>query len=187
MAVQREVLETGANIILIRLDYKVGIDGILGMLSWCGLEPYMFDLVLPPAAIPDHGFIRFTAPEYAARFVEACDVPGCVCFPAGQNVLVLLREFADRLPRNKDDPYVLLTRDNGRVFVHLKVLELLDILRREPISNAAVPEHGRVISEPQLKDCLNRPRYKTHDASCDAPATITTGGGIRLEDCRGPW
>jgi hypothetical protein len=185
MVVQREVLQTGAKVILIRLDYKVGIDDLLGMLSWCGLEPYMFDLVLPPAAIPEHGFIRFTAPEYAARFVEACDVPGCVCFPAGQNVVVLLREFADRLPRSNDDPLVLLTRDNGRVFVHVKLFELLDILRREPISNAAYPEHGRVISEPQLKNCLNRPRYETQDASCDTPAKNNVG--IRLEECQGRW
>jgi hypothetical protein len=182
-AIQNEVLKTRAEILLIRLNYAVGIDGMLGMLSWCGMDPHMFDLVLPAAETHEHGVIRFTAPEHAARFVEACDIPGNVCCPAVQSIAVLLREFVDRLPPNLD-PSVLLIRDNGRKFVHLRVYELLEMLRREPISTPTFPEngmvHGGVISEPRLKDCLNRPRtagYDMYDGS-----EQKSDGGIRLAD-----
>lgn len=97
--------------------------------------------------------------------------------PAVQNVAVLLGEFAARLPPNHD-PYLLLIRDNGRKFLHVKVFELLEMLRREPISTSSYPEqeHGRVISEPLLKDCLNRPRFDAYEGP-----TEPSGGGIRLE------
>lgn len=164
-AVTREVLETRAHTLLISLDYAVGIDDMLGMLAWCGLDSPMYDLVLPPAAANEHGFIRFTAPEYAARFVEACDISECVCYPAIQSLPVLLKKFADRLPPNYDDPYVLLVRDNGRNFIQMKVNELLETLRREPNPSSSYPEHGRVISEPRLKDTLNRPRFDAYGGS----------------------
>lgn len=159
MAVQREVLEGRAEILLIRLNCPVGIDEVLGMLSWCGMDPHMYDIVFPPAVAHEPGFIRFTAPEYAARFVEACDLPGSMCSPTLQDLPVLLETFAERLPPNQDDPYVFLFRDNGRNVMHLKLLELLGMLRRELISTSSSPEKGRVISEPRLKDSLNQPRF----------------------------
>jgi hypothetical protein len=167
-------------LLLIRLDYPVGIDGMLGMLSWCGLEPHMFELVLPPAAAHELGLIRFTAPEFAARFVEACDIPGSLCSPAAQRLDVLLNDFVSRLP-NPDDHYVLHMRDHGRRPVHMRVLEFLDMLRREPIAPTAYPEHGRAIAEPRLKDCLNRPRHEAYDATAN-----NADVGIRLVLPQGP-
>jgi hypothetical protein len=204
MAVRKEVLETRTYTILIRLDYAVGIDGMLGMLQWFGLETNTYDLVLPPVTACDApGLIRFTAPEYAARFVEACEMPGSALAPARQRLEIMLKEFNDRMP-NRQDHHLLLIRDGGRP-VHLRVVEFLEMLRRElisrnsiqypehgavrgnapaqalemlqrkPISMHAYPEHGTVLAEPLLKDCLNRPRHEAYDA----PAS-NTDVGIRL-------
>jgi hypothetical protein len=164
MAVLREVIEKRTDTLLIRLDYAVGIDGMLGMLSWCGMESNMYDLVVPPAAAHELGLIRFTASEYAARFVEACDISRSVCLPAAQRLEVLLHELVYRSP-NCDDHYMFVILDHGRQSMHLRVLDFLEKLRGELISSpASYPEHGRVIAEPRLKDCLNRPREAYDDA-----------------------
>jgi hypothetical protein len=139
----RRRFEAHADILLTRLDYAVaslGLAGMQGRLSTCEVDSRVYDLLLPPATAA-----RFIAPEYAARFVEVSDLLGSDA-PVAQNAEVLMKGFADGLPQK--DPYVLLIPNNGRGFIDVMVFVRLH----------DSGDDGRVISDPRLKDCLNRPR-----------------------------
>jgi hypothetical protein len=155
---------------------------VLGMLAWCGVDT-VHDLVLPPAAATQHGVVlppgvlpcpapdgpaagwsgrpygpdgpeSPDGPQYAAHSVEAYDIPESFCYPAIRSLPVLLKELElDTLPPKYESQA-------------MKVKELLlETLRGEPNCSPSYPEHGRVISEPRLKDSLNRPRFDASGGS----------------------
>jgi hypothetical protein len=70
----------------------------------------------------------------------------------------MLKEFADRLPPDLDAPNVLFLPEGHRL-LHLILFERLETGGPEP-PTLARREPGATISDPGLKDSLNRPRLE---------------------------
>lgn len=180
VAAPQESAESRPEVRLMSLGDAVGMDGTLGEVLWCGLDPQMYDTVCPPATAD--GVARQIAPEYAVRFIEECSglrMPTFAHPPAGRSLAAVLRGLADRLPPNHHQPHVLLVRDRRHEFVHLILLERLQMPQQGSISTSASAEHGEAISERRLTDFLNRPRVDAQDGSLK-----NSDGSIRRAVCR---